>query len=153
MAKVAELNERCAARFAEVLVGDSDWVRARPEASTWSPLEYACHVRDVFALFASRLELMLSADDPLFANWDPNVTALESDYHLADPRQVSAEIAEAGTEMAARFAALSPDQWERPGRRSDGAAFSVLTFARYEIHDPLHHLWDVTGESMTEWTS
>lgn len=153
MSTVAELNDRCAARFAEVLLGDSNWVRARPEPSTWSPLEYACHVRDVFALFARRLELMLTADDPLFANWDPNVTALESEYHLADPQQVAAEIAEAGTEIAAKFASLRPEQWERPGRRSDGAAFSVLTFARYEIHDPLHHLWDVTGESMRDWTA
>ncbi len=152
MAKVVELNQRCAAGFAAFLRRESEWVHARPTPSTWSPLEYACHVRDVFGLFAQRLELMLSADDPLFANWDPNVTALESQYHLADPEQVSAEIIEAGNEIAAKFAALDPDQWQRPGRRSDGASFSVLSFARYEIHDPLHHLWDVTGESMTGWT-
>ena len=38
----------------------ADDARARPEPSTWSPLEYACHVRDVFAIFLERLELMLA---------------------------------------------------------------------------------------------
>ena len=31
------------------------------------------------------------------------------------------------------------------GFRSDGAAFTVATFARYLVHDPVHHLHDVTG--------
>jgi hypothetical protein len=37
------------------------------------------------------------------------------------------------------------EQWERRGRRSDGAAFTVATFGRYMIHDPEHHLFDATG--------
>jgi hypothetical protein len=35
------------------------------------------------------------------------------------------------------------DQWRRPGRRSDGAVFTVETFARYVVYDPARHLWDV----------
>ena len=31
------------------------------------------------------------------------------------------------------------------GSRSDGAHFSVDSFARYLIHDPVHHLHDVGG--------
>ncbi len=42
-----------------------------------------------------------------------------------------------------RSTSVRGDQWERPGRRSDGASFTVETFARYMIHDPVHHLWDV----------
>jgi hypothetical protein len=30
-------------------------------------------------------------------------------------------------------------------RRSDGARFTVASFARYMVHDPIHHLYDVTG--------
>ena len=30
-------------------------LRRRPDPSTWSPLEYACHVRDVFTLYDQRL--------------------------------------------------------------------------------------------------
>jgi len=36
-------------------------------------------------------------------------------------------------------------QWRRTGNRSDGASFTVETFARYFVHDPVHHLYDVTG--------
>ena len=32
---------------------------ARPDPATWSPLEYACHVRDVCRLFEQRARLML----------------------------------------------------------------------------------------------
>jgi hypothetical protein len=46
--------------------------------------------------------------------------------------------------LASSFAALDEDQWERPGRRSDGAVFSVRSFGRYLVRDPVHHLADVT---------
>ena len=42
--------------------------------------------------------------------------------------------------------AVAAQVWGRTGIRSDGAAFTVDTFARYFLHDPVHHLWDVTGE-------
>jgi hypothetical protein len=44
-----------------------------------------------------------------------------------------------------RFAGVTGGQWQRTGRRSDGASFTVETFTRYFIHDPVHHLHDVTG--------
>ena len=48
----------------------------RPAPSTWSPLEYACHVRDVCRLFEERLGLMLTQESPTFANWDQDETAV-----------------------------------------------------------------------------
>src|SRR5260370_38004117 len=33
-------------------------VRTRPEPQVWSPLEYACHVRDVCRIYDERLRLM-----------------------------------------------------------------------------------------------
>ncbi len=47
--------------------------------------------------------------------------------------------------VADRFAALTDDQWQRPGRRSDGAAFTVDSFSRYFLHDVVHHLHDMRG--------
>ncbi len=145
VAEVAALNRSNAASWAEQLSSDAD-IRSRPSPEVWSTLEYAAHVRDVFRLFLVRLELMLTEDNPLFANWNPNETAESERYDLQDPAQVSDELVEAAHALADRFEQLTEDQLSRPGRRSDGAEFSVLTFARYEIHDPMHHLWDVTGE-------
>ena len=115
----------------------------RPRPEVWSPLEYACHVRDVHVLYLHRLDRMLTEHDPLYDNWDQDATALESRYAEQDPSVVAAELATAATALADRFDAVSGDQWQRPGRRSDGASFTIDTFSRYLLHDVEHHLWDV----------
>ena len=97
----------------------------------WSPLEYGCHVRDVFELFEQRLTLMLTEDDPQFANWNQDVTAVTDRYGEQDPVAVAGELAVAADAIARAFAAVDGDQWDRPGRRSDGARFTVRTFGQY----------------------
>lgn len=126
-----------------VLAGDEAAVRRRPAPEVWSPLEYGCHVRDVFRLYLERLTLMLTEDGPRYPDWDQDETAVEQRYDLADPSTVSAELASAGHRLADAFAAIEGDQWSRTGFRSDGASFTVATFATYLAHDPIHHLWDV----------
>jgi hypothetical protein len=118
----------------------------RPSPDRWSALEYGCHVRDVFRLYDYRLGLMLAEDDPLYPNWDQDETAVDDDYASQSPAVVADELAAASDAIADSFAAVSSDQWLRPGRRSDGASFTVETFARYLMHDPVHHLHDVTGD-------
>jgi len=120
-------------------------VAVRPAPGTWSPLEYGCHVRDVLRLYDYRLTLMLTQEDPLYPNWDQDETAIAERYGEQDPARVCAELAGAADTIASRFAAVTGDQWPRTGRRSDGAQFTIETFARYFIHDPVHHLYDVTG--------
>jgi len=116
---------------------------ARPTPTTWSALEYACHVRDVCALFDQRLHLMLDEDDPLFANWDQDETALAERYWEQDPQELDAQLRANAERIATSFAGVRADQWDRPGRRSNGSTFTVDTFARYFLHDVAHHAWDV----------
>jgi hypothetical protein len=119
--------------------------RVRPAPAVWSPLEYGCHVRDVFGIYNYRLGLMLEQDDPLFPNWVQDDTARDENYEQQDPIAVADELTRAVEPLAAHFEALSDTQWRRPGRRSDGAVFTVDSFAQYLVHDPVHHLFDVTG--------
>lgn len=119
--------------------------RARPSPDTWSPTEYACHVRDVFVLFGERVQLMLTQDDPRFANWDQDETAIADDYASQDPAVVSAQLVAAGDRLAATFEAVPDDSWGRTGRRSNGSEFTVATLAQYFLHDVVHHLHDVRG--------
>jgi hypothetical protein len=119
-------------------------VRVRPDESTWSPLEYAAHVRDVLRLYRSRLALMIDTDDPLYPNWDQDATAVAERYNEQDPAVVGEQLLEAADEIARAFEAVSGEEWQRPGRRSDGVSFTVATFALYFVHDPVHHLHDVT---------
>ena len=117
----------------------------RPRPDKWSPLEYGCHVRDVFRLYDYRLGLMLAEGDPQFPNWDQDETAVSDRYGEQDPAEVARQLAADADAIAGRFAGVGGDQWSRTGRRSDGAAFTVETFGRYFVHDPVHHLYDVTG--------
>lgn len=118
-------------------------VAVRPSDDRWSALEYACHVRDVYRLYHQRLARMLDEDDPLFENWDQDATAVEQAYNEQDPAAVVTDLEAAGEQLADRFDAVAGDQWNRPGRRSDGATFTVDTFSRYLLHDPVHHVRDV----------
>ncbi len=118
-------------------------VRERINPAVWSALEYGCHVRDVIALGRVRLGLMLEEDDPLFENWDQDATAVDFKYGLQNPEVVAVELRCEAEALANDFDRVDGAQWERAGRRSDGASFTVSSFARYLIHDPVHHVWDV----------
>lgn len=115
----------------------------RPDPATWSVLEYGAHVRDVFGVFDVRLAAMVEGDDPEFADWDQDATALADGYAQQDPAVVARELEIAGERVAGRFDAVVPDQWERPGRRSNGSVFTVRTLGQYFLHDVVHHLHDV----------
>ena len=116
-------------------------VADRPSPEVWSPLEYACHVRDVCRIFSTRLTLMLTEDDPAFENWDQDETAVSEKYGEQDPAVVADDLRAAARALAAQFAGVTA--WERTGIRSDGSRFTVQTLGRYLVHDPVHHAWDV----------
>jgi len=129
--------------WSEVL-GRGD-VRDRPRPGTWAPLEYAAHVRDVHRVFAERLRLMLVEDGPQFANWDQDETARAERYGEQDPAEVDAQLADAAGAVAALYASVTDETRHRPGHRSNGSEFTVESLGRYDLHDVVHHLWDVRG--------
>lgn len=128
---------------AAVIDGRGEETQRRRRDDRWSLLEYAVHVRDVYRLYLERLTMMLQQDDPMYPNWDQNQAAVDGHYGQQNPNVVAEEIVADAERLAAVFDTLDAAQWRRPGRRSDGAAFTVSTFARYLVHDPVHHLWDV----------
>lgn len=130
-------------RWREVLGRDDATVRPGPV--TWSPLEYACHVRDVCRIMGHRVELMLATDGVRFANWDQDKTAIEDRYWAQDPAVVTEQLAEEAAAASAVLAGVSGEQWQRRGIRSNGSEFTVATLAVYFVHDIEHHLHDVTA--------
>ena len=133
-----------AASWQGLLAGPGD-LRSRPSPDVWSALEYGCHVCDVLWLYDERLRLMLKLDGPQYPNWDQDATAVADRYAEQDPAIVVAGLREAADVIAARFEGVSGGQWQRTGRRGDGAVFTIESFVRYLIHDLVHHLYDVTG--------
>ena len=55
---------------------------------SWSALGVRLPRPDVFRLFDERLRLMLEEDDPQFANWDQDETAIADRYAEQDPATV-----------------------------------------------------------------
>ena len=139
---IGEVPERAfvAAEEWVAILRSSPAVAARREPTVWSPLEYGAHVRDVYRLFDERLALMLTEDEPTFANWDQDVTAREQRYAEQDPEVVADELEAAALAFVARVRSLRPDQLDRRGFRSNGSEFTVVTLCQYFLHDVIHHL-------------
>jgi hypothetical protein len=116
----------------------------RPSPGVWSPIEYASHVADVMDVFQERIYLMLTEDNPTFVSIDPD--AMAAAYAGRTPSAAAALLTGASNRLGDVFASLAPQLWERPGRRADGAQFSVLSLAQYFMHDNLHHLFDVNRQ-------
>jgi hypothetical protein len=127
--------------WSQVLTRDD--VDRRPAPDVWSPLEYACHVRDVHEIFAQRVRLMLDEDEPTFANWDQDATAIERDYAGQAATAVAAELVEAAGTVAGIYASVTDATKDRSGVRSNGDRFTVESLGSYHLHDVVHHLHDV----------
>ena len=128
------------------IIRESPAVEVRPAPAVWSPLEYGAHVRDLYAITAQRLELMLTQDDAVFADWDQDEAARTGAYAEQDPERVAEELEAAAQRLVSQVAEIEARAWERRGTRSNGSVFTVETFLQYVLHDVVHHLWDVTGQ-------
>jgi ketosteroid isomerase-like protein len=123
--------------------------RRRPAPDVWSPLEYACHVRDVLGVQRERVALALRADNPVFTPMGRDERVVRDAYNTHDPAVVLADLAAAATALAAQSGALSEAQWDRtgvynwprPGPRT------LRWLARHTVHEIDHHLRDVTGQN------
>ncbi len=109
----------------------------------WSALEYGAHVRDVYALAAERLSKMIKKKSPTFTDWDQDGAAVDGRYRQADPDKVAYGLALQAGKVADMLDRVRGGDWERTGSRSDGATFTIASFAAYILHDVTHHLWDV----------
>jgi SAM-dependent methyltransferase len=118
---------------------------ARPTPDVWSPLEYACHVRDVHRVFLERVTAMLAEDEPRFENWDQDATAVDDAYAEQEPTVVGREVVEAADAVAEAYASVAGQGWSRRGVRSNGSEFTVESLGRYHLHDVVHHAHDVAG--------
>jgi DinB family protein len=121
-------------------------LRTRPNPKTWSPLEYAAHMRDVIALWGWALHRTLTEDQPQLPSPDPDLpdlAASENLYNSQDPSTVARELTENAERMARRVATIvAPDQWQRLAHFGD-MRVSALDIVRKVAHEARHHLLDI----------
>ena len=117
-------------------------VRQRPAPAVWSALEYAAHVRDVFANDARWIDQCMEEDRPTLQGPGPDELATAGRYNEADPVAVADALAANAEALAARIEAVPADGWDRVGLRR-GEERSVLLQARRAVHEGSHHLLDI----------
>ncbi len=117
-------------------------LRRRPDQATWSALEYACHVRDVLAVFTDRVVRTLTEDDPDLGWWDHEAAVDDERYDAQDPAAVVAALTERAAGLAATVGAVPPSSWDRTARRRGSEAFTVAGLARFALHESVHHRGD-----------
>ncbi|WP_067891518.1 DinB family protein [Nocardia vaccinii] len=156
---VPGLTRAAAARFAAAL--ERPDFAVRPNGTTWAPIEYVAHVRDICRMFRYRLDIALGNPAappavaafeaetgfaeglPVFANWNQDRTAEADDYLAQAPATVAAELTEAAETISRAFASVPESDRARAVRRSNGSRFTVDSLATYFLHDLVHHLHDI----------
>lgn len=121
--------------------GGAEELCARPEPETWSAIEYACHVRDILALFTRRTIQTVIEDLPEYGWWDHEGEAELGNYLEQDPVAVATDMLANAQEFADALLVLKGDAWLRRGTRG-GTVFTVLGLGRFALHEAVHHLQD-----------
>jgi hypothetical protein len=120
-------------------------LRRRPRPGVWSPVEYACHVRDVLLTFAVRIHRGVREDrpvlDPMYADWRTE----RFGYAATRLDVLLVELASAAHGFADEVRAVPDDAWDRPVVRRPEEERTVRWLVRQAAHECVHHLADVTA--------
>lgn len=129
-------------REAVAALGEKD-LRRRPDPETWSPLEYLCHVRDVYSVHVDRVTRALTEENPLVDAMNNEVRAERDAYNEQDREQVLDDLERNAARFAALVETVTPDQWPRLMTRRPAEERTVLWLIRHATHEGVHHLHDI----------
>jgi hypothetical protein len=138
-----EIRERLGTLLNEP--GGVERLRTRPEPETWSPLEYAGHVRDVLLVQHDRLYQALLEDAPAFTPMHRDERVRLGGYNDEDPATTATEVTIAADLFARVLSRLDATGWARrciynfPGPTE----VDVVWLARHSVHEVVHHLLDI----------
>ncbi|MGH3786572.1 MAG: DinB family protein [Pseudonocardiaceae bacterium] len=133
------------AEFVAVLKSPDVDVRARPQASTWSPLEYGCLLRDVLLIQRERVLTARRADRPSFHSMGRDERVEHDGYAEQHPCDVARQLSDAASMFANVLNRLGPDEWDRSVmyRYPIRSERSLRWVAVHTVHEVRHHLRDV----------
>ncbi len=123
----------------------SETLQRHPVPGAWSPLEYACHVRDVLVVQCGRIRQALEEHAPRFDTMRPEQRVTEQAYNQQQPNRVANELVEAAQALAGRLEGLTDREWRRGGYYNWPAdrLRTIEWIARHTVHEGRHHLLDV----------
>lgn len=116
--------------------------RQRPDAATWSALEYTAHVADRLDHLGPAIERIIHEDQPPITVFENDVRAVEHAYNAMDRVEVLGWLDLACGELASVIEEVRADDWTRTGLLPSGPR-DALSLARDGVHEGAHHLRDV----------
>jgi hypothetical protein len=134
-----------ATTLGRLVTGTDAPVRARHEPSTWSPLEYACHLRDVLLVQRERVLLARRRETPKLEPMGREERADHDGYAEQDAEDVARQLADAAQLFANVLSRLEPDDWHRTViyNYPTPAVRSLAWVAAHTLHEVQHHTLDV----------
>jgi hypothetical protein len=132
-----------ARRYREALADvPAEQLRTRPDADTWSVLEYAVHAREVLELLSMTLPIVLEHPDSHFPPIDVTEASATRPEWVLDADLALTGIQRACDALVARADATPVAAWDRPFTVGDDrhAASWIVSHA---AHEGAHHLRDI----------
>jgi DinB superfamily len=120
-------------------------VTARPRPDTWSPLEYACHLRDVLLVQRERVLAARRVDGVACASMGREERVEHDGYNEQNSDDVARQLADAATLFSNVLARLADDDWDRTVvyNYPETHERSLRWVAVHTAHELQHHLLDV----------
>jgi hypothetical protein len=146
--QAATASDDIHARAAEIVVilrdNDID-VRARSRPDVWSPLEYACHLRDVLLVQRERVLAARRMNGADCAPMGREERAEHDGYNEQNPDDVARQLADAATLFSNVLARLAGDDWDRTVvyHYPETNERSLRWVAVHTAHELQHHLLDI----------
>ena len=148
LGRAATAGDDIGAAAAEVVVllsNNAIDARARPLPDVWSPLEYACHLRDVLLVQRERVLAARRTNGVDCASMGREERAEHDGYNEQDRTDVARQLADAAALFSNVLARFSADDWDRtvvyhyPETRER----SLRWVAVHTAHELRHHLLDI----------
>jgi hypothetical protein len=120
-------------------------VRDRPQADTWSPLEYACHMRDVLLVQRERVLGARRMDTPSFDPMGRDERVEHDGYSAQDPAAVLRQLSDAALLFTNVLDRFDDAAWDRTLMYNYPARMErpLRWVAVHTVHEVRHHLGDV----------
>ena len=150
-AQAAQMIRDGAAGLAAILEAGHAGLRRRRQPGRWSPLEYACHVRDMLYVQRERLLAARRMNEPECTPMGRDERVELDGYAGQDPADVARQLADAALLLGNDLRRLSAADWDRQVIYTypERARRSLRWLAIHTVHEVRHHLRDVR-EQITE---
>lgn len=143
--QVSVLAPRYAVEYATLLRAEPSVLRRRVTPRVWSPLEYACHMRDVLLIQRERLLAARRSDAPVAEPMGRDERVEHDGYLQQNPADVARQLQDATLLFAHALDQLGPGDWERTLTvpYPEPAVRSLRWLAVHTVHELHHHLLDI----------